>query len=511
MSTDVKILRVIIYLRKSRMDRDSETIEETLRRHEEQLLSYAKKRGLNVVEIKREVVTGDSIAVRPKMQELIDEVEDGLYDAVLVMDIDRLGRGDMIDQGIIINTFKRAGVLIITPDKDYDLADENDEDFFDLSAFFARKELKMIKRRLQRGKIKSLQEGNYIGTNAPYGYDKQSKTLIFNEKERPVVELIFDLYVNQGMGDTKIAKYLESLGIPNKNGNTIWDRTTIRHIIRNPVYTGKVTWDRREYSYSASGKRTSKFLPPSEWKVYPGKHPAIIDEDLFNRAQEISDDRYSPHIHEKRPMKNPLSYIVKCGACGHTMTMRTCKNKPDSLRCYKHCGGVSSAYISLIEERLIEQLYDALLDMQAKFDYHEQTVDINEELIILKNSLMGIISEIEGLEKQKIKQHEAYEKGLYDDNTFLQRSRAVTEELTLVFERKKEIEIKIDERSKEKIKIEKSLPKLLDAKDMIDNYYWRLSPIEKNNFLRSILSDVVYFKEKGADPQDFSLDLTLKL
>ena len=110
-------MKTCIYLRKSRKDQiyKSESIEATLRRHEEQLLELAARLSLNVISIKKEVVTGDSIAVRPMMQELLEEVADGLYEAVLVMDIDRLGRGDMQDQGMIFKVFKDACVKIITP------------------------------------------------------------------------------------------------------------------------------------------------------------------------------------------------------------------------------------------------------------------------------------------------------------------------------------------------------------------------------------------------------------
>ena len=63
----------------------------------------------------------------------------------------------------------------------------------------------------------------------------------------------------------------------------------------------------------------------------------------------------------------------------------------------------------------------------------------------------------------------------------------------------------------DKQRIEMSLPKILDAKDLIENYYWDLSPLDKNEFLRSILAVVVYYKEKGAEQYDFTLDIMLKL
>ena len=120
-------MNTCIYLRKSRKgDDQNETPAETLRRHREQLLALAEKMELCVINIKEEIMSGDSIASRPAMQELLEEVEEGKYDAVLVMDIDRLGRGSMIDQGVISRTFRESETLVITPDKTYDLSDDLD-------------------------------------------------------------------------------------------------------------------------------------------------------------------------------------------------------------------------------------------------------------------------------------------------------------------------------------------------------------------------------------------------
>ncbi|ERM27553.1 Site-specific recombinase [Clostridioides difficile] len=96
-------MKVAIYLRKSRADEEAEHRGEfeTLSRHKTTLLKIAKEQSLNVIEIKEELISGESITYRPKMLELLNEVEENKYDAVLVMDIDRLGRGNMQDQGLI--------------------------------------------------------------------------------------------------------------------------------------------------------------------------------------------------------------------------------------------------------------------------------------------------------------------------------------------------------------------------------------------------------------------------
>ena len=123
----------LIYLRKSRSDLEAEAHGEgeTLSRHEHTLLELAKRQHLNVTDIYREVVSGDTIAARPMMQRVLSEVEQGVWSGVLVMEVERLARGDTIDQGIIAQTFKFSGTKIITPIKTYDPDNEFDEEYFE--------------------------------------------------------------------------------------------------------------------------------------------------------------------------------------------------------------------------------------------------------------------------------------------------------------------------------------------------------------------------------------------
>jgi len=108
-----------LYLRKSRADMEAEARGEgeTLARHEKILLDLAKKMRLNITQIYRELVSGESISSRPVMQQLLHEVEQGMWDGVLVVEVERLARGDTIDQGIVAQAFKYSNAKIITPVK----------------------------------------------------------------------------------------------------------------------------------------------------------------------------------------------------------------------------------------------------------------------------------------------------------------------------------------------------------------------------------------------------------
>ncbi|QZY53790.1 recombinase family protein [Crassaminicella profunda] len=502
-------MNVCIYLRKSRSE-ENLSVEEVLSKHRTTLLAYAQKNNYNILEIKEEVVSGESISRRPQMLELLREVEDNKYDAVLVMDIDRLGRGNMREQGLILETFKEYNTKIITPRKVYDLDNEFDEEFSEFEAFMARRELKIIKKRLQRGRLKSLEEGNYISPYAPYGYKKLEKTLVIDDEEAKIVKLIFDLYVNSGYGDTKIAKYLTQNSIPNKNGNLNWDKTTIRKMIQNPVYIGKVTWNKRVYKYKEDSKRTSKFKDKSQWNIYEGKHNPIVEEDIFNQAQKLTKSRYTPHIHKNKKLRNPLANLLKCGACGATMTIRTAKGKHDSIRCYKHCGGIKSSYIYLVEERLLNMALHELERVKFEFEFREDEID-NTELKVLEAAIERSTKKLNLLKQQKNKLYDLLEQGIYDNDTFLNRMNTLSAQIDYT---NKDIETA----HKKLFNIQKGMttkkdlmPQIDSSIKFINDIYYRLDAAAKNNFLKTFIDKVIYTKEKDADQDDFKLDVFFKL
>ena len=205
-----------MYLRKSRVDIEAEAHGEgeTLARHEKLLLEVARRDRLNVTQIYREVVSGETIAARPVMQHLLQEVEQGRWAGVLVVEVERLARGDTIDQGIMAQTFKYSGTKIVTPLKVYDPNNEYDEEYFEFGLFMSRREYKTINRRLQRGRLAAAKEGKWVSGVAPYGYEKirvpndKGWTLRPVEAEADIVRFIFRLYTSGEEGEDGEVKKL---------------------------------------------------------------------------------------------------------------------------------------------------------------------------------------------------------------------------------------------------------------------------------------------------------------
>ena len=125
---------VIDYLRKSRTDDPLLTVEEVLARHEAILDEWAERNlGAKVPEENkfREIVSGETIADRPQVQEVLRLIESPKIKAILIVEVQRLSRGDLEDCGRLIKLLRYTNTLVITPQKTYDLRDEYDRDSFE--------------------------------------------------------------------------------------------------------------------------------------------------------------------------------------------------------------------------------------------------------------------------------------------------------------------------------------------------------------------------------------------
>ena len=194
------------------------------------LMELAEKLHLHITAVYREIVSGETISARPVMQQLLSEVEKNIWNGVLVVEVERLARGDTIDQGIVSRTFQYSGTKIITPAKTYDPNNEFDEEYFEFGLFMSRREYKTIKRRLHAGRLSSVKEGKYVGSKPPYGYARiklphdKGFTLSPIPEQARVVQMIYEWYVNglngDRMGISKIVRQLNLLGIPALNKPT---------------------------------------------------------------------------------------------------------------------------------------------------------------------------------------------------------------------------------------------------------------------------------------------------
>ncbi len=514
-----------IYLRKSRADREAEARGEgeTLARHESILTELANHMGLVVEAVYKELVSGETIAARPKMQQLLLEVMQGKWESVMVMEVERLARGDTKDQGTVAEAFKFSGTKIITPAKTYDPNNEFDEEYFEFSLFMSRREYKTINRRIQTGRIAAFKDGWYIAGTAPYGYEKVKRkgdkgyTLQIREEEARIVRMIFQLYTHgellpdgthSRMGSYQIRDRLNALHIPSRTGGS-WSASSIMDIIRNPTYTGYQRWSWRKVRKTmVDGQIIESRSKNEDCPKVRGRFEPVIPEAVYNRAQEIRKNKPTVHTGTSNALQNPLSGLVYCGMCHRPMSRQLSNTKTSYaiLRCpNSQCKNVS-APLELIERKVMEGLGEWLSGYELQWPDAPEEKD-GEAMSLLKDGVNNLTRERERVRKQLANTFDLLEQGIYDVHTFRERRKILEEksnsletELTCL---NREIEL-MEARKKARQDFVPSVRKIVEA-------YWSVDNIElRNTMLKEILDHVDYCKtERNRKGQRDSAKFTL--
>lgn len=504
----------VVYLRKSRADAEAEARGEgeTLARHEKALLDLAKYSHLNITAIYREIVSGDTIAARPVMQRLLSEVERGAWEGVLVMEVERLARGDTIDQGIVAQTFKLTNTKIITPSKTYDPQNEYDEEYFEFGLFMARREYKTINRRLQRGRLTSVQEGKYVGSKAPYGYRRvkleheTGYTLEIIPEEANIIRIIYDLYTTgeldadgtyKRLGVSLLARRLNALKAPTRTGGN-WTLSTIRDILINPVYCGKIRWNWRPHTKKMINGKLSVQRPRTTQEkciIVNGLHPPIISEETFTRAQEFMRLNPPRPVGERYTVSNPLAGLVICGKCGRHMVRRPYSHPdtPPSLMCPSvFCNNVSSNFY-LVEQRVLDSLRGWLGEYRLTW---KADAPHNISLLTQKrHTEQCLTKELAALNQQLDNVHNLLEQGIYSTEQFLMRSRVLSEKIQTTRDNLQSLQKEITLETAREESRKTIIPKV---EHLLTVYADLPDAKAKNDMLKSVLEKIIYTKERSA-------------
>ena len=488
-----------MYLRKSRADAEAEARGEgeTLARHEHALQELAKRQHLPIVKVYREIVSGDSIAARPQMQQLLQDLEQNRYEGVLVMEVERLARGNTIDQGIVAQAFKDSETKIITPVKTYDPNNEFDEEYFEFSLFMSRREYKTIKRRMQAGRIASIKEGNYIGTNPPYGYRKihpapKVRTLEIVEEEANVIRMIFDDYLHHGKGAKAIATKLNLLQIPPQKADR-WECVSVRKILKNPIYAGKILWHT---------KKDGDILAE-------GHHEGIISYESFCEVQKRMKKKAVPQTQVGTELKNYYHDVMFCGNCGHQMRRRPAKIRDGYMLCLRneYRGKVCCSPIEIVDEAVLAAVRARLNDLElSASNSHTQSQQTQHEEQQNK-AVEEMQAALQKLKKQKDKLYTLLETDVYTTEVFVER-------LNIVEKQEKELKIELEHLRAEQEQIENHLDanaSVAFLRQLLDEFS-DAQPKRRNELLKQVIGKIVYYKTermcRNRMQSDLRLDIT---
>ena len=489
------------YLRKSRFDRDYAelSVEETLKRHEAILDRLAKERGYHIAKTYHEVVSGESIAARPMVQQLLTEVNAGLYAGVLVVDVERLARGNSGDQAYISQVFQFSGTKIITPAKVYDPSNEFDEEYFEFGLFMSRREYKTINRRLIRGRESSASEGKYLGSIAPYGYrrvklkNEKGYTLEPDPDEGPVVQRIFQMFLHHE-GTKKIANALNDVSIPTRHGEP-WTYATISNMLVNPVYMGKI---KRGYCRQLKSvengqvvKRIKHLKSVADYTLFDGLHPALIDEETYNRAQEIRLGKQPPvPVKDDHELQNAFAGLIYCACCGKRIA-RTTTAASQKSRARVRCVNMRNCHNGTADYAMVEQaVIDALRQWLEGYRVKIETVGFTEDIANGQSQVDKLEQEIQRIQTQLENAYDLVEQGLYTLDFFKSRREKLMAELSQIQERKAALQRSIEQLEQN----EASQSHLIPSTEALLESYGDMNAEERNKLLKVILRRIEYAK-----------------
>lgn len=489
---------ILIYLRKSRTDDPTMTVEEVLAKHEEILDEWAERNlGAKIPEGNRlrEVGSGETIDDRPEIKRLLQMVESPRYKAILIVEVQRLSRGDLEDAGRLIKLLRYSNTIVITPQKTYDLRDEYDRDTFERELKRGNEYLEYTKKIMNRGKLLSVSQGNYIGSIPPYGYDRETikdgkkkcPTLKINEDEANIVRMVFDMYANRGIGSKSICNYLEDAGVKSPQGSSRWSPPVIFSMLENIHYIGKVRWNWRKVAKTVADQEIKELRPKSkigEYLIYDGKHEAIISEELFNRAAEVRGSK--PKIKNDVTLKNPLAGLVKC-ECGAGVGMNTYSKKGEEfakpkLKCrnQKRCNN-ASADLADVLERVKDVLRNCIKDFELQIEnQQDDSIKLHQNLIARLQKQMAALEKKE-LEQWELRSSGEMPKAIFDklNEKLLQEKEEIQSALCTAYE---------------------SVPEPINYRERVLKFTDALNALEddtvpgkvKNRYLKDIIARIEY-------------------
>lgn len=498
---------VLAYSRKSRADNPSESVEEVLAKHERIIQETCQREfGFNLPEgnIYREIVSGgESIDDRIEIKKVLAKCEDSKIKAIIVVEPQRLSRGDLIDCGRLIDTLRYSNTMVVTPTMTYDLNNKMERRFFQDELMRGRDYLEYVKEILSRGKLESLKRGCYLQGQAPFGYDRikigKDNTLTPND-DADTVRMIFNMFID-GATTYEIEKEMQRLGIKTPNGNTQWNRSSIDKMIRNQHYIGKVTYEQYKTTVMViNGEKVTKRQKNKDYLVFEGKHPAIIDDDVFAKAQAKMNTR--PPVKNDVILRNALAGMLYCGRCGHIMSYKD-KSGDRAYLCCKTVGCSKSIKYGIMMDTITKTLEQSELpNLVVKWKNGE-----GNSVEIQKKVLANLEKELSELLSQEDRQFELLETNRYTEEVFEKRHNALREKIGECISR-------IEERKRtmpKAVNYEERIATLNEAiQSLKDN---SVPETKKNALLKTIIEriDCTSIPSDKRREYEFSLNVQLKL
>lgn len=433
------------------------------------LLDYAKKNEIIVSKdfIFAESVSGRHAQKRPEFQHMIATAKQPSHpiDVILVWKFSRFARNQ--EESIVYKSMlKKDRVDVVSVSEPliegpFGSLIERIIEWMD--EYYS---IRLSGEVLRGMKEKALQHG--YQTTPCLGYDAvgHGKPFIINETEYAMVSYIMDLYDNQNMDETAIARRCNDLGYRTKRGNP-FERRTIDRILENPFYCGTVIWNGVEFE---------------------GVHEVRLSRERFEKRQELIASRKRPiKARNVSACKHWLSGLIKCSICGATLSY-TGNNACPYFQCWKYAKGFHKASVALSvkkAEKAVTDYFDQILD-GAEFTYIRKTQPTDDTLEIER-----LQKELTKLSSREKRIQEAYESGIDTMEEYkANKERLTSSRLKL----NSQLERLMNDQEEE-LDTESILREIRSVNDILKNP--DVDYEEKGVLIRGIVNQIIYNKEEG--------------
>jgi len=434
-----------------------------------------------------EGISGKSLKNRKAFDRMINDAKNGCFDVILVKDFSRFAR-NTVDLLTVVRMLKSIGIEVYFVN--YNMTNFGDSELvITMMGALAQEESAALSKKLKLSKNMTARQGRV--PNFVYGYERIDKyTLKPNEYEARWVRKIFELYVNEGMGTARIAEYLNSSGVKTKRKTSGgWTQHSVASLLRNQLYVGKVVNKKSEVIDFTTGRRRE--LDSKEWIVIERPEFAIVDPELFNRAQELMNSRKETlRLDKKRPSsKYPLSNLLVCANDGYSFR-RCCRKYSEKGKTYKwwtcsyrNAAGVSACGNNIrIDEdemhRAIIGFFQSITGDRESIEKRAASLAVSEFERKYRRDCgqEELLSELESLEIKKSRLIDLYADGSVGKDALKGKLEGISKRIDEI-----NAELKIYE-NREKIKSE--MEKHISV--FLDNLESRQEELLKNTFLKTV-------------------------
>lgn len=327
---------------------------------------------------------------RPSFKKMLSDIDEGKINLVIVKDLSRFGR-NYVEAGMYVQRFTDSNIRFIAADDNYDSLVNSDDLLFPIKNVVNEMYARDVSKKTKAAKKAKARDGQFIGSKAPFGYKidpNDRHHLIVDEPAAQVVKRIFRL-ASEGVGYNKMAKIFReekvltpiayfNLNNPDYFKSDYWRKefdwhvTSIRAILNNEVYLGKLVYSKQRNKSMKSKEKVRN--PKEDWIVVENCHEPIITQELWDTVHKILNAKHRP---AKAGEVQMFAGLLYCSDCGHCLTYSQKQRKDGSYHgayscwMYKTHGKeyCASHYITF------DTIYElVLIDIQRNlFQYRKNT------------------------------------------------------------------------------------------------------------------------------------------